>query len=177
MYPVPRLSPCLTEHPSDVVTYVGNLLSKARQRLLAWCIPSYGAPFEQALQPFIQAVQRGDGLLLATDGDLKNDYGNFGVILDIDSTVEWESAGPVDGDPTTANSKQSELVGYASSLELLLMLETLTSFPNGGVVKVATNTWMDSISAGKHLHNLHKGIKVRRKYPHDADILAHIGWL
>ncbi len=58
----------------------------------------------------------------------------------------WEVAGPVDGDPTTSNSKRSKLVGYVASLELLLMFTTLLSLQDPS--RLYTQMWIDSSSAG-----------------------------
>lgn len=72
------------------------------------------------------AVDTQQDFAIASDGGLSGTIGSFGVVLATGSEVIWEGAGPADGDPTTANSKRPELTGYAASLEMLLMLKTLT---------------------------------------------------
>ncbi len=71
------------------------------------------------------------------------------------------------------------MVGYAFSLELLLLLVTLGNFPIEKPLLMKTVTWKDSSSAGKHLKYLQTIDQsfCRKKYPHDADLLAHIQWL
>jgi hypothetical protein len=166
------------ESITDMSTYV-SALPKFRQRLLGRCRPSSGLPFPEALQRFTDAIQAGSVFSIATDGSLSNGYGTFGVILATEEEEFWESGGPVDGDPTTANSKRTELAGYAASLELLTMLlyfsqQSNTECPG---MKLRTETWIDNVATQRHVVNLKQQSKPRRKYPHDADILAHIQWL
>ncbi len=80
----------------------------------------------------------------------------------------WEVVGPVDGDPTTFNSKWSVLVGYIASLELLLMFMTLLSLQDPS--RLYTQTWIDSSSTGKHLTNMLLWRWTKQKYPHDPDL-------
>jgi hypothetical protein len=98
------------------------------------------------------------------------------VVLAIGNQDLWECAGPVDGDPSTVNSKRPELAGYAASLEVLLMLHVLSKdIYAEGTLKVTT--WIDSSSAGKHLAKLLRGQLPKRNFPQDPDLLAHINWL
>ncbi len=82
-------------------------------------------------------------------------------------------AGPVDGDPTTANSKRSKLAGYAASLELLKTLLQWVEDPS----TIYTQTWIDSLGAGCHLCNLLNNHRKKRKYPHNPDLISCIQWL
>ena len=162
----------------SVAGYIKSL-PKARQRLLARCNTSHGMSVEEGLTNLKSMILSGKTINIATDGGLSDGQGTFGVVMADAQKDLWESSGPVDGDCTTANSKRSELTGYASSLELLLMLTTIlrTTQPKGAPLQLQSLTWMDSSAAGKHLTNLLQKRQSKKKYPHDADLLAHINWL
>jgi hypothetical protein len=90
----------------------------------------------------------------------------------------WEGAGPVDGDPSTANSKRPELAGYAASLEVLLMFKSLNPSFIEPDFTICTTTWIDSDAARKHLGKMLDPTFVpKRKFPNDPDLLVHIKWL
>ncbi len=124
-------------------------------------------------------MERQAVISLASDGGLSNGQGTFVVTLSGPDQELWENSGPLDGDPATSNSKRSELVGYAASLELFMMFWSLSNKQDlySPSYRVKTVTWMDSTGARSHLRNLKQCGQPRHKYPHNADILAHICWL
>jgi hypothetical protein len=138
----------------SVAGYIKSL-PKARQRLLARCNTSHGMSVEEGLTNLKSMILSGKAINIATDGGLSDGQGTFGVVMADAQKDLWESSGPVDGDCTTANSKRSELTGYASSLELLLMLITILKKirPMGASLKLQTLPWMYSLTPGKHLTN------------------------
>ena len=162
--------------PETVKAYSASL-PPARQRLLAWSQPSAGYSLSQVASLLQNAVDTQQDFAIASDGGLSGTIGTFGVVLATGSEVIWEGAGPADGDPTTANSKRPELTGYAASLEMLLMLKTLTLTFDLPPHFVPITTWIDSSAAGKHLTKLLSGKSYKRNYPHDSDLLSHICWL
>ncbi len=90
-------------------------LPKFRKRLLAKCNPNNAVTETEALEKFTSAINNHKTIKIASDGGLKNDVGTFGVIVAQGTDNLWECAGPVDGDPTTSNSKRSELAGRIRS--------------------------------------------------------------
>jgi hypothetical protein len=150
-------------------------LPRERQRFFAWSKP-YG---ESALSDVIcqvkTAIKDKRPIELAPDGGLADSKGAFGVIMALGNIELWEMAGPVDGDPATANSKRAELAGYAASLELLLMLTSWIQM--SPIDTLYTQTWIDSAGAGRNLSNLLKQSRRKRRYPHDPDLISHIQWL
>jgi hypothetical protein len=101
------------------------------------------------------------------------------VVLAIGDDVIWECAGPTDGDPTTANSQRSEIAGFAASLEVLVLLLTLTSnsYRRTFQSRITVQTWIDNAGAVGHLKRLHRSVRPSRAYPNDQDLLSHIKWL
>ena len=154
--------------------YVSRL-SPERQRFFAWSKPCGSASWEDIIRKMQQGVNTTKLFEIAPDGGLAESGGSFGVILALGEDELWEMAGPVDGDPNTANSKRSELAGYAASLELLLMFTNWIDFSTNRTMH--TQTWIDSSGAGRHISNMLKKKRQNRKYPHDPDLISHIQWL
>ena len=158
----------------DYKQYI-RALPKERQRFFAWSKPYGESTISEVIRQVETAIKDKRPIELAPDGGLADSKGAFGVIMALGNIELWEMAGPVDGDPATANSKRAELAGYAASLELLFMLTSWIQMSS--IDTLYTQIWIDSSGAGRHLSNLLKTSHRKRRYPHDPDLISHIQWL
>ncbi len=171
-----RVSPLLWPRQPSITFHQQKLWTKALRSLFT--LSPYGVGnnknARRLTQPLSHWLTRPNQH--GTDGGLTDTSGSFGVVIALGNQDLWECAGPVDGNPSTVNSKRPELAGYAASLEVLLMLHVLSKdIYTEGTLKVTT--WIDSFSAGKHLEKLLCGQLTKRHFPPDLDLLAHINWL
>ncbi len=159
---------CVQAYSANVQWYLPSYkknLSLERRRLLSWCQPAGSQTEEAAMAQFMDAMQEQTTLKIATDGGLSEEgRGSFGVVVAVADTVIWECAGPVDGNPHTAKSKRSELTGYASSLETMLMIThaTASSHQKG---PLRTLTWINSSGALHTLNNMLQKKEVKDEIP------------
>ena len=102
----------------------------------------------QVVEIIKNAIMDNIPLELGTDGGLNDHGGTFGYVLGLTEIPLWDGAGLVDGDLSTASSTRLELFGYAGSLELLLLLQTLYKIFNTSATVI---TWLDSSGAMSRL--------------------------
>jgi hypothetical protein len=151
-----------------------NHLPRYRRRFLSWCRKHPLILPEEAITLLTAHAATGRDIEIGSDGGLNVNGGTFGFVLSIPDCALWDGAGPVDGAPHCSSSTRSELFGYASTLELLLLLCNVHNFRPQTCNIV---TWVDSTSALQILSNLHSPKKASRQFPDEADILSHIKWL
>ncbi len=173
----PTQQPLLAHHVT-LSEYVNNLPPE-RKQLLSWCRPQHPFNFQSACDIFTTALHKNKVFEIAPDGGLNASRGTFGVVLAVGEEVKWECACPTDGNPSTANSKRSEIGGYASSLEMLLLLLRLISHSYSRPFKsrMTVHTWIDNDGAVGHLNRLLQSCRPSRRYPNNQDLLSHIKWL
>ena len=161
--------------PKSISEYLAHL-STERKRLLSWCNPRNPYDLAKACDIFTNAIHTNETIEIAPDGGLNSGRGTFGVVLAVHDAVIWECAGPADGDPTTANSKRSEIAGFASSLELMLLLLKLSSYDYRRSLKsrVTVQAWIDNEGAVNQLNRLMRASRKLRAYPNDQDLTSHI---
>ncbi len=139
----------------DYKQYI-SAVTEERQRLFAWSELHGEREVFDVIRQVENAIKEIWLIEFAPDGGLVDSKWTFGVVMGRPGNIElWKLAGPVDSDPTTANSNQaSGLACYAASLELLLML--MSWMKMSSTDSLYTQTWIDSSGAGRHLSNLLK---------------------
>ena len=167
----PRSSPSTS--PYDQTEYQKSLPAH-RRRLLSWCRLRSDMRPDQVIKIIREAVEGNVPIEFGSDGGLNVLGGTFGYVMGMTEVLLWDGAGPVDGDMSTASSTRSELFGYASTLEFLLLLKNVYKIP---VVTAKVITWMDSLGALSRLAELSSSKQPTRQYPDNADVLSHIAWL
>jgi hypothetical protein len=160
--------------PGSIKEYKA-LLAPGRRRFLALVELR---PLTTLRKKFSILVRKQNIMESGSDGGLSAGIATMGYVVTDSKEVIGRGSGPVDGDICTANSRRSELYGFAGLCELLLMMQTI--IPECAAcskAEVRVRIWMDSTSAIKQIRKILVGHKAPSKYPPDADIIGHIRWL
>ncbi len=156
--------------PMTTGVYIVTLPPAHQRLLVAWANPM------QHLSNLSLTIQRGlqskEILTMASDGGLSNSIGTFGIVLAVGLKVIREGAGPADGGTTTANSKRPELAGYATGMEILLLICHLTS-AFAGYDSISLESWVDNSAAGTFVPALKRPLLFKELYARPRS-LAHI---
>jgi hypothetical protein len=160
--------------PGTPLEYL-KTISPARRRLLSYLdliqLPALRSKLARC-------IKNNATLECGLDEGLADGIATMGFVVTDGTDVLCKGAGPVDGEVSTANSRRSELFGFAALCDLILCLQNLYSqLLSTALGRVAVRIWVDSTNAIKQFNRVLQGKRSHQFFPYDADILVHIEWL